>query len=441
MVLLLALALMFSLWPPGLVHAAGETLITLGTPIVVTGPGATVSGNTVTITAGGVYRASGTLADGMMVVNTLEAVDLILNGVTLTHPDGPAIYAISTAKLNVILADGTTNTLSDGAIYTDTSLKGTVFSNDPLEISGTGALTLTANYKHGVVSDDNLILSGGNITVVSAVKDAFHANDDITVSGGTIQVTQASSDSFESENTLTVSGGALTLAATTDGLKSSSTLTIGGGTINITAATKSIESKGNLIVNAGEIRVKASDDGLSAITAMNLNGGRIYVDADGTAIVSSGNMIIAGGVIVALGGSIPDGGLLCKACQIAVNGGTVVATGGTNTIPANTSTQHVVILGSRAVDTAMQIVQGATDILTFQVSKAYQSMLFTSPNLAASTSYSVYAGGSISGGTQFHGLYTGATYSGGRIWAAFTTNTIVTYANPIVWFYLPTVVK
>lgn len=432
---------MFSLWPVSLVKAAGETLITLGTPIVVTGPGAAVSGNTVTITAGGTYRASGTLADGMIAVNTLEAVDLILNGVALTHPSGPAIYAISVAKLNVILADGTTNTLSDGPIYTDTTLKGTVFSNDPLEISGTGALTITANYKHGVVSDDNLILSGGNITIVSAIKDGFHANDDITVSGGTIQVTYASSDGFESENTLTVSGGTLTLAATVDGLKSASTLTIGGGTINVTSATKGIESKGNLIVNAGDISVTVFDDGLSAITAMNLNGGRIYVNASGTAIVSGGSMTIAGGVIVALGGGSPDGGLLCNACQIVVNGGTVVATGGTNTIPSNTSTQHVVIIGSRAVDTVIQIVQGTTDILTFKVSKAYQSMLFTSPQLVASTFYRVYAGGSLSGGTHFHGLYTGATYSDGRIWAAFTTNTIVNYANPVVWFYLPTVVK
>lgn len=438
-VLLLGFALAFSFWPVGLVKAAGETLITLGTPIVVTGSGASVSGNTVTITAAGTYRVSGTLADGMIAVDTLEAVDLILNGVALTHTSGPAIYVINAAKLNVVLADGSANTLSDGAIYTDTSLKGTIFSNDPLEISGNGALTLTANYKHGIVGDDNLVIAGGNITVVSAIKDAFHANDDISVSGGMIQVTQAGSDSFESEGTLTISGGTLTLAATTDGLKSAGDFTVGGGTIHVTSGAKGIESKSSLIVNDGAITVTVSDDGLSATNALTLNGGQIYVDASGTAMAAGSSMNIAGGVIVALGGSSPDGGLVCSTCQPVINGGTVVATGGTNTIPSNTSTQRVVILGSRPVDTVIQIRQGVTDILVFKVSKAYQSMLFTSPNLAASTSYTVYTGGSVSGGTDFHGLYSGATCSGGSVWATFTTHNIVTYANVLAWVYLPVV--
>jgi hypothetical protein len=411
-VLLLCCALMLSVWPVSVVRAADETVITLGDPITVTGSGATVSGSTVTITAAGTYRASGTLSDGMIAVNTTEAVELILNGVAITHTSGPAISVASAAKLTLVLADGTSNTLIDGATYTDTTLKGTVFSNDPLEISGNGALTVTANYKHAIVSDDNLVLAGGTITIVSAVKDAFHANDDITVSGGAIQVTQAGS---------------------------AGTLTLGGGTLVVTSGAKGIESKGDLIVNDGTITVTVSDDGLSATTAMTLNGGRIYVNATGTAIASGGSLNINAGVIVALGGGSPDGGLVCTACEIVFNGGTVVAAGGTNSTPSNTSTQHVVILGSQAVDSVVQIVQGATDILTFKVSKAYQSLLFTSPDLVANTTYAVKTGGSVSGGANFHGLYTGATVSGGSIWATFTTNSIVTSANPIVRVYLPVV--
>ena len=69
------------------------TKITLGTTSKVSGEGATVADQVVTITAAGTYVVSGTLTDGQLVVNVgkEDKVHLILDGVDITNTSGPAI--------------------------------------------------------------------------------------------------------------------------------------------------------------------------------------------------------------------------------------------------------------------------------------------------------------------------------------------------------------
>jgi hypothetical protein len=419
---------------------ADETVITLGDPITVDGPGAVVSGSTVTIISGGVYRAIGTLTNGMIEVNTTEEVRLVLDGVVITHASGPAISVTNAEKVSLVLADGTTNTLTDSAVYSDTSLKSTLFSNDTLEISGNGALVVTGNYKHGIASDDDLIIDGGSITIVSAIKDGLHANDNITINGGTIHVIQAGSDGMESEGDVVLAGGALTLAVTNDGINSADTVGISGGTLDILSGKKGIESKTNIVIDDGTLAMTVSGSGLIATTDIAINGGQMYLDAANFAMYSYGMLSVNHGVVVALGGDESGGGLYCTGCEIALNGDIVVATGGVNSTPSNTSSQRVVVLNSRPVGNVIHIGQPG-DVLTFRVSKPYTSMVFTSSSLAANTTYTVYSGGSVSDGTDFHGLYTGAAYSGGRAWAAFTTDDVVAYAADLVAAYLPLVMR
>ena len=157
--------------------------IELGNTIAIDGTGALASGITVDITEGGTYRISGTLADGMISVDTTEKVVLVLDGVNITHQSGPAIYVTNAKKATIVLADGTTSYLTDGSGYDDLDAKGTLFSNDTLHVEGTGALVVTGNYQHGIASDDNVVIDGGSITI-AAVTDGIHANNNITVTGG-----------------------------------------------------------------------------------------------------------------------------------------------------------------------------------------------------------------------------------------------------------------
>ena len=54
------------------------------------------------------------------------------------------------------------------------------------------------------------------------------------------------------------------------------------------------------------------------------------------------------------------------------------------------------------------------------------TVLFSSPNLTSGGSYTISKGGTVSGGSEFFGLYSGATYSGGTQTATFTASSMVT---------------
>ncbi len=93
------------------------------------------------------------------------------------------------------------------------------------------------------------------------------------------------------------------------------------------------------------------------------------------------------------------------------------------------SKQPSVLLGSVPVSSILRIQQDEKEILTFRVTMAYQNMIFSSPQLALNKTYAVLTGGSVSGGRDFHGLYTGAAYSGGSQSLTFTTSAVVTSAG------------
>jgi hypothetical protein len=66
----------------------------------------------------------------------------------------------------------------------------------------------------------------------------------------------------------------------------------------------------------------------------------------------------------------------------------------------------------------IQTASGET-VLTFRSTKQYESILFSSPELANGGSYSVYLGGTTTG-TYVYGLYSDGTYTPGTEYISFT---------------------
>jgi hypothetical protein len=195
------------------------------------------------ITAEGTYVFSGT-AVGYQIRVTLgdtEKTQIVLNNAHITSSDGPAIYITAGDKTFITLAEGTENSLTDTTSYTlddGDEPNACLFSKSDLTINGTGTLTVTGNYNHGVYSKDDLSLVGGTLNV-TAVNDALKGKDFIQIASGTYNLT-AGSDGLVSNNAddatlgyIVIQDGEFTITANNDGIQAETLLQIEGGAFNI----------------------------------------------------------------------------------------------------------------------------------------------------------------------------------------------------------------
>ncbi|WP_276482818.1 carbohydrate-binding domain-containing protein [Paraflavitalea pollutisoli] len=418
--------------------------VTISNPLSAAGVTIVQSGQDLTVTstvAGVEYQLSGTTTNGSVKIYSDKKFKLTLNGVNITHADGPAINIQSSKRAFVVINDNTTNSLTDGASYATSAedQKATFFSEGQLVFSGHGSLDVKGNYKHGIASDDYIRVISGTITVTGAVTDGFHTNDAFIVDGGTLKVTAASDGIECEEGYVIVNDGNLTLNTGDDGIAASYEeedasidpyVTINGGTINVTStAGEGIESKSVLTINKGNITVKTADDGLNAGTAIYINGGNVYAYSTGNdAMDSNGIFTITGGKILAVGARAPEASIDCDARTLKITGGILVGIAGATSGPtASVSTVPSVILGSGSANQVIHIeAADGTEALTFQAPIAYSTMIYASAKLKTGTSYRVYTGGSVTDGVSFNGLYMSGTYSKGSSSTSFTTNTMVT---------------
>lgn len=279
---------------------------------------------------------------------------IVLNGLTLTCSDGPAINNQCHKKCYVVVNG--TNSLTDGSSYASTTedRKAAFFSEGQLIFSGSGTLTVKGNYKHAIASDDYIHLTKEAGTfVLNAASDGLHANDALYISGGTTTIT-AGSDGVQCDSTITITGGALTITADADGIQSDTTniiisggeititkagdkgivafgdVNISGGTIRVTSQYKCIKAgkkENNTIISAGNITISDGDiqlictgtstsggrggwggssssdsstpEGMEAKGTITISGGKVYVQSSDDAINAAGDLTISGGCVMA----------------------------------------------------------------------------------------------------------------------------------------------
>lgn len=281
----------------------------------------------------------------------------------------------------------------------------------------------------GIKCDGNLLIENGYISINSSGVGGKGINADgtLTVNAGIV--------------TVKTTGGQYTYDRNNDtaakAIKSDGNLTVSGGTITIRTSgveAEGLESKATLAIHGGEIDIEAYDDAINASNHIEFSGGNIYCySAVNDAIDSNGTFAISGGVIVAAGATQPEGGVDCDNNRFTITGGTLVSLGGTTSTPTtNYCTQYSFIYGMSASNAEIIHIESSednNDILTFKLPRIYNSqlvLLFSSPLLKEKTEYIVYTGGSITEGTAFHGLFSGATYTKGSSVTTFTTNSMVT---------------
>ncbi len=336
-------------------------------------------------------------------------------------------------------------------------------ANPFVKISG-GTLTITTTgaAAKGINSSGNVDITGGKINITTS-GNAVYANADIssaagikcdknvTVSNAATSLTISSSGTagkgINCDGEVVLNDGTITITTTgkqytvsnqldssAKGIKNEGNLTINGGTINVKTTggegSEGIESKNILTINNGTIEVTAYDDCINAAKSLVVNGGKTYCYAtNNDGFDSNGPMTITGGICIGCGTQSPEEGFDCDQNTFKITGGVVIGTGGATSTPSSSSTQRSVIYGTSATANQLINIQNSagTSILTYVLPRTLSSMtfLFSSPDLV-SGSYTINKGGSVSGGSSFHGYYTGASYSGGTQATSFTASSIVT---------------
>jgi hypothetical protein len=489
-------------------------------------PSVRVDGSTVTITGSGAFALRGTLTAGRVIVNSAgdDPVWLILDGVDITNPTGAAIAVMDASAAVVVLADGTENRLTDGAVYTfdDPAAdepNATLFSKADLTIEGTGSLTVDAAYNDGIASKDALAVRAGNLTI-DAADDGIRGRDSLAIEGGTIAVRaggdgltsdndedpergtiaiaggtlditsagdaiqarttvhvadgqltlragggsrarlaadvsakgvkggagvvidggtfdiDAADDAIHANGAVTIDGGSFTLATGDDAIHADATLEVNGGAIDITASYEGIESA-VITINDGDIRLVSSDDGInvaggndgasqqqppmrggapggvvaaSGTYLLTINGGRIVVYATGDGIDANGAIVMTGGVVLVHGPTAAFNAALDYDRSFQLSGGTFVAAGSARMAqrPGTGSTQASVSVRFPTAQPGGTLVQVRSAdgrvLLAFAPSKAYESLVFSSPALAGGAAYEVFVGGAPAG-EEVGGLY------------------------------------
>ena len=290
--------------------------------ITLTGDGASISGNgayvydgNVVIAEAGRYVLSGSLEDGSIIVDAHDSskVWILLDGVEINCSDDACIQVDQADKVFLTLAEGSENTLISGSAYSDTALSdgtdGAIFAHDDLTINGSGSLTVTAQYSHGISANDDLVITGGTITI-SAADDAIHVNDSIRIKDAAITVT-AGDDGLLTTNEvengyLYIESGTLDITASGDGIHTTGDVTVAGGETNISAGDDGIHSDASVFVQSGTILISDCYEGIEALI-IDVSGGDVSINCEDDGFNANGgssDMFGGGGQ---MGGGQNDG--------------------------------------------------------------------------------------------------------------------------------------
>ena len=285
----------------GSYKASEAVKITLNkTTATVSGSGAKADGSTITITEEGVYIVSGTLEDGQIIVDASDSdkVQIVLDGVHINCETNAAIYVREADKVFITLAENSSNTLGGGNEYSqidDNTVDGVIFSKSDLVCNGTGSLTIEADYKHGIVSKDDLVITGGTYKIAAA-DNGITAKDQLKILDGSFDIDAANSavkaknaDNAELGN-IYIAGGIFTIEAEQDGFHATGSIVVDDGTITVNSGDDGFHAELDTVIHGGTILVEKSNEGLEGKRVV-VNGGDITINAsdDGINAANSGD--------------------------------------------------------------------------------------------------------------------------------------------------------
>ena len=389
----------------------------------------------VTIKAAGVYVLSGTLTDGTIVVDAGDddKVQLVLDGVSIMAADYAAIYAKNADKVFVTLAEGAGNSLTVSGDYVqtdDNNVDAVIFAKCDLTLNGTGSLTVKDNTGHGIVSKDDLVVTGGTYTIYSQ-DHCLNGKDSVRIADGTFNLScdedgiHAGNDD-QQDGYVYIEGGDINISVGDDALHAEGLLIITGGDIDVSKSCEGVEGY-KILVTGGDIDVVSSDDGFNAAGGSSgsgynhdgfgggpdmggvymdadsdayifITGGTININADGDGIDSNGCIGITGGSVYVLGPSDNGNGAMDYGICAAITGGEIVAVGGSGMAQGfgDESTQSSALVNfDEWIDAGETITLTNSDgkeVLSYKADKKFNSVVISTSDMKQGGIYTLTVG-------------------------------------------------
>lgn len=314
-----------------------------------------ISGSTVTIMDEGTYILSGTLDDGMIIVDSEkdDKTQIVLDGVSVHSETSAPIYILQSDKVFITMAEGSENTLSNGGSFIaidENNIDAVIFSKEDLTLNGSGTMTITSPAGHGIVSKDSLTITSGTYDISSA-SHALAGKDDVSIANAAVTLT-AGKDGIHAENSddaslgnVYIQNGTFEIAAEGDGISAAANMQIedgsfhitsGGGSVNAEKKTsdswgsfmgggkgrgggrggsfggatsaeadaeedstsiKGIKAAGDLVINGGDFTIDSADDSIHSNASVTVNGGSFEIASGDDAIHADETLTITAGSI------------------------------------------------------------------------------------------------------------------------------------------------
>jgi len=298
--------------------------------------------------AEGNWNASATVnTDGYQWVGATKTLTLGNLYLTTESTDGIDVPAGTT----IVLQSGTSSIIKSGSAGSYSIGIDCYGGSDPLTITGSGKLAVTAgeacgdtNNSLGIYSESAIVIKSGNITAnggksASGSAGICSGKSSVTISGGTIQASGGVSTATD------MTTGSTGIMAATNITISGGTVTAAGGTAANAKSLGVYASGGTFSISGGTLNTAGNTAAVIAKTALTLGSTQAVTAPSGSSVGASD------GYQTVLSGSAP---------ATAVTIGAKPSTGGSGSGSGAASTVTVPVTGSKGSTKVSASVSGGT---------------------------------------------------------------------------------
>lgn len=422
--------------------------------MTVDGKGVAISGKNINITEGGEYNIFGTLNNGMIYVDTSDAVILSLDSVNIINSNGPAIYIERADNAIIRLASQEASYIASTG--DEDAENAAIYSKSELLFDGIGTIKISANNGNGIESSESITFDNGDYTI-EATENGVKTDNILHIRYCYMSVYAKEGKGLMAKKGLTVDDGSISLVTGDEGMESKGTLVINGGSINIETAedgintgtadsekkskekepprmpqdgekapvpegkTPPVSADGIPQMPKGE-RPPAPDGAMPGMPEIDrdfaeahsttINGGSIFIKAEGDGIDSNGDLTINGGTVVIDGPSVRDNGPLDCDGIMTIAGGTVLALsdGGMVQLPRDGEGQKTVCLNV-GIQNAYSLVEikdaDGNVLISHTACRDFTTVIFSHEKVKNHSDYSIFINGDKAEAEEFIGFFGG----------------------------------